>query len=610
MRLLILLALSASPLAAAFEPCGSVPVYDPCEIRIQIPASEAAEHPDPHESVVLRAEFRSPKGGRTKVMPAFWDGGQNFAIRFSPDDEGRWDFRIISNIKALDRKTGSFLAGPAKTPGFIEVFNTRYFRYPLTNTPHFWLGDTVLTLASLPWDRFRDLADQRAEQKFTHMRASVLGSRDRDAPVFGSANGPRVDYFRELDRRVAYLHSLGLVTDLVLGESGAQVEELFPRLRQRDRFVRYVCARYAAYSVTWQVLGEWESHEEGARIASQLASSLDKHDPYSHPKSSGATVTSSPLAEDKWQDYIIQNRVDSALASIEYELHPYPIVNTGIGAGANTTSVRQQAWTVATRGHWITLADSGAEPESPMVEQITFLERFFAQSRYFDLQPHYRIVGGSALALQRVPYRAEQPVGIEYIVYAAKPGLVELIMPKHQYSVSWYNPANGAWLDQKKKFKGDRFRARTPDETSDWVLYLRREGKKQGLNKSFYLESKRPRSRDVEHAQSELPFEIQLPEGNDLEAGREHEFNATLTKNTIAAKRMLWLWTGEVAGSGRRARVLGTTQSGRFGVPADLASSYPATLSVRVTGIDGAGRLFEAFRPYALTPPDDGHPPR
>lgn len=606
MRLLVPLAcvLTAIAPAETFEACDSVPVYSPCEIRIEIPAKEAAEHPNPYSSVTLRAEFRSPKGGRTKVMPAFWDGGRRFTIRFSPDHEGRWDFRIISNVESLDKQIGSFQAEPAKTPGFIEVFNKRYFKYPLTNTPHYWLGDSLLGLGSVPWETFRMAADRRAEQNFTHIRASVLGSPDQASQVFKGPEEPWIEYFRELDRRVAHLHGLGVVTDLVLGNSGDEIERLFPRVRLRDRYVRYVCARYAAYSVTWQVLLEWESHEDGARIASQLARSLDKYDPYSHPKSTGATVTSAPLAEDGWQDYIIQNRVDPALASIEYETHPAPFVNTGVGAGASAAGARRQAWTAATRGHYITLAEAGRDADSGAAEQIAILQRFFAQSRYFDLQPHYRVVGGAALALQRVPYRAEKPVGIEYIVYAEEPGLIELIMPRHEYSVSWYNPADGAWLDQKKKFKGDRFRSRTPDDKRDWVLYVRREGKKQDYNKSFILESKVPRIRDVEHAQSELPFEIQLPDGNEIQAGREHEFNATLTKSTIAAKRMLWLWTGEVAGSGRRSRILGTTQSGRFGVPGELAASYPATLSVRITGIDGAGRLFEAFRPYTLKAPE------
>lgn len=598
------LALTVASPARDFEACESVPVYDPCEISVEISASDAAKHSNPYASVTLRAEFRSPKGGRTKVMPAFWDGGNRFVLRFSPDFEGRWDFRLISNIEALDKQTGSFQAMPARTPGFIEVFNVRYFKYPLSNTPHYWLGAAMLGLGTVPWETFQAVADARAEENFTHMRASVLGPPDNAAQVFKEPEEPWIEYFRELDRRIAYLHGLGFVTDLVLANSGEELERLFPRLRQRDRYVRYVCARYAAFSVTWQGLLEWESHESASKLLEQLAASLEKHDPYSHPKSTGATVSSAPLAQDRWQDYIIQNRVDPALSSIEYEMQRAPFVNTGVGAGANADAARRQAWNAAIRGHYVTFSGSENDAESPGASQMALLQQFFAQSRYFDLQPHYRVVGGAALALQRVPRGAEKAIGIEYIVYAERPGLIELVMPKHGYSVSWYNPSDGTWLDQKKKFKGDRFRSRTPDDDRDWVLYLRREGKKQGYNKSFFLESKAPRIREVEHSPSELPFEIQLPSGNEVQAGREHEFNATLRKSTIAAKRMLWLWTGEVAGAGRGARVLGTVQSGSFAVPSGLARSYPATLSVRLVGLDGAGRLFEAFRPYALRPPD------
>lgn len=602
------LALAAAAPAQDYETCTSVPVYEPCEIRLELSTAEAAEHPNPYSSITLRAEFRSPKGGRTKVMPAFWDGGRRFVLRFSPDYEGRWDFRIISNLGRLDKQTGSFQALAARTPGFIEVFNTRYFKYPLTNTAHFWLGDSMLELGIVPWETFRAVVEKRAEQKFTHLRALVLGPPDTAVQVFKSPEEPWIEYFRELDRRVAYLHGLGFVTDLVLGGAAGELEKLFPRLRQRDRYIRYVCARYASYSVTWQGVLEWESYTSAAKLLEQLAASLDKYDPYSHPKATGAAVTSTALAADEWQDYFIQNRVARALASIEYETQLAPFVNTGVGIDADADTARKQAWTVASRGHNISLSSGGRladppSPDSPAAHQIALLGDFFAQTRYFDLQPHYRVVGGSALALQRVPYRAENLIGIEYIVYAEDPGLIELVIPKHEYSVSWYNPTDGAWLDQKKKFKGDRFRSRTPDDRHDWVLYVRREGKKKGYNKSFILESKKVRIRDVEHSPTELPFEIQLPDASELEAGREHEFNATLQKNTIAAKRMLWLWTVEVAGSGRGRRILGSTQSGTFLVPDGIAGSYPATLSVRLTGLDGAGRLFEAFRPYALRSP-------
>ena len=101
----------------------------------------------------------------------------------------------------------------------------------------------------------------------------------------------------------------------------------------------------------------------------------------------------------------------------------------------------------------------------------------------------------------------------------------------------------------------------------------------------------------------ELPFEIQLPDQQRLTAGDAPDFNATLTKSTRTAKQMLWLWTGEVAGSGFAPRVLGTTQYGNFEIPTNLTKRYPGTLSVRLMGLDGAGRLFEAFKAFTLEKP-------
>ena len=170
------LALAVASQGSDFQACESAPVYEPCEIRFEIPEADAGDPSKLYSDTVLRAEFRSPKGGRTKVMPAFWDGGNRFVLRFSPDYVGRWDYRIISSIDGLDRRTGSFQAVEARTTGFIEVFNTRYFKYPLSSKPHYWLGASMAGSGSVPWDEFLAIAEKRAEQE-VHAHAS-LGAGD------------------------------------------------------------------------------------------------------------------------------------------------------------------------------------------------------------------------------------------------------------------------------------------------------------------------------------------------------------------------------------------------------------------------------------------------
>ena len=54
--------------------CEPTPLYEACEIEIVIGKTAIKEHPNPYMDIQLRGEFRSPKSGRTLVMPAFWDG--------------------------------------------------------------------------------------------------------------------------------------------------------------------------------------------------------------------------------------------------------------------------------------------------------------------------------------------------------------------------------------------------------------------------------------------------------------------------------------------------------------------------------------------------------
>ena len=86
-RVALLSLLMAGALRAEVSVCQSTPLYEPCELAFEMTDAEAERHPNPYDSVELRAEFRSPKGGRTQVMSGFWDGGRSFKIRFSPDFE-------------------------------------------------------------------------------------------------------------------------------------------------------------------------------------------------------------------------------------------------------------------------------------------------------------------------------------------------------------------------------------------------------------------------------------------------------------------------------------------------------------------------------------------
>lgn len=612
----------------ALEVCESVAVYEPCEISLDLSAAEIEAHPNPYVSVELRAEFRSPNKGTTYVMPAFWDGGSTFRIRFSPLDEGRWDFRLISNIESLDKKIASFNASPPRTPGFVRIFNMRYFRYDQPETAHFWMGDTCYKFATIPFDTFRALIDARAEQKFNHLRGLVLGPDESAETVLSDPDRPPAEYFREVDRRVAYMNSKGITYDLLLAGDQNQLANLLPDRRQRERYVRYLVARYAAMNITWQGVQEWEEYDDGVRLLKEINDHIGEMDPYKHPRSTHAVTTSGALFEEGWLDYVVQQSSSTDLAAVEYEMYPVPHVNTEFGyedSGAgkshghhvDTTEFRHRMWRAAMNGQYVTFGNTGTYggrkfdvdarfADSPGARQMTHLYDFFTQTRYWDLETYPRVAGGPAMSLELSRYRSERMTGIEYMMYVEEPRSIELLMAKGKYDVSWFNPVDGTWVHEKDKFKGERFTASsTPDPSHDWVLYVRREGKKEGMNKSYYLESRRPKPKEIESRPSEVPFEIQLPEARELVAGEKYEFNTTLTKDSVVAKRTRWVWAAEVPGSKTGYRILGSGQFGKFRIPTKFTDRYPTTIQVRLIGVDGLRRLYEAIGTYKLLGPKE-----
>ena len=607
-RLLLLLFTTAS-LAVAQTPCKSAPVYEPCDIEFELTEQEAAAHPNPYLTVELRAEFRNARGD-TFRLPGFWDGGRHFKVRFAPLLEGQWDFRITSNLERFSGKTGSFTATKATAPGFVVPFNIHHFRYADQNRAHLWMGDTCYRFTAIPMDSFRGLIDLRAAQKFNHLRGLVLG--DDASKVFPTPDQIVPEHFQAVDERVRYMNQKGITFDLILAGGHNQLLKLLPNWRQRERFLRYLVARYAAMNLTWQGVLDYETYDNGGGMLKDVNELLRQIDPYRHPRSTHTLQTSATLSGTGWLDYIVQNSSEPNLFAIEYQLYPQAFVNTGLGqedsgagkSGASdvdTDTLRKRIWNAAINGQYVTYANTGTsgvgstpldmrQADSPGARQMTHLYNFFEQTRYFDLQPYFRVDGGRALALEET----------EYIVYLEKPAPVDLIIHKSGYQVSWYNPLDGTWT-KEKDFKGERYTSPgPPDKSHDWVLYVRREGHKEGMNRSYKLESHRPVMQTVEVSKTESPFEIQLPGEATLTVGRPLDFNATLKKDNRVTKKMLWLWTGEAPASGVGYRVLAATTAGQFTIPADVSRQYPTTFFIRLFGLDGNGKLFAADRVYSL----------
>ncbi len=201
MRAVVLILLAAVS-SFAQSTCPATPAWSPCDLAFDL---EPSENP---ASFDLRAEFRSPHH-RTYLMHAFRDGDRHFIIRFSPTEEGAWEYRTTSILSRFDGQMGQFIASSSDSPGFVRVANVHHFATE-NNQPHLWMATALDRFTAIPRAEFDQLVEQRIKEKFTHLRVTIDAGAD----------------IREAGDRILAINQRGLVADVVLaaipGESSGQ----------------------------------------------------------------------------------------------------------------------------------------------------------------------------------------------------------------------------------------------------------------------------------------------------------------------------------------------------------------------------------------------------
>jgi Domain of unknown function (DUF5060)/Protein of unknown function (DUF4038) len=596
-RLALLAALMVAGVRAQ-EPsaCNNTPAYSSCEIVFELSDAAAAKYPEPYKSVEMRVEFRSPRH-RTLAVPAFWDGGRRMVVRFAPTEGGAWDYRISSNVSELDGKTGGFTAAASASPGFIHAENVHHWAYAEKDArglyqAHLWMGATEMGFAFEDEAGFRAMADARAAQKFNHVRGTIWGTGGE--AIYRGPDAPVLEQFKKLDARILYLNQKGIAADLILGPDTAALVKAFPAWEQRRRFIRYLAGRYAAMNVTWQMVEHFEDAVDGRPLLKEMGTVMKELDPYQHPRTSGARITSGPLLDDGWMNFAAYGTSDDNVGAIEHQIYGVPFVNLEMGregAGEmDAAAFRKRLWNTTMNGQAPTYANTSggaAGANAAGAKQMTVWFDFFSDTRYWELEPYFDVDGGRALALEDT----------EYVVYMEKAGPLELTVEKHAYEAYWINPADGAAT--KVKFKGEHFTGAPPNASHDWVLHVVREGRVEGMNKSYKFESRDIVLQEVESNSPKVPFAIEQPV-DDLNVRVSPPFATKITKETRATRSMLWLWTGDVSADGQGYRVLATGAKGVMRPLTGIANRYPAVMHVRVYGMNANGKVYALDRAFQL----------
>lgn len=577
--LCINVSLSASTLPLCSQ---SASTFLPCELNFDYQDGELPAGTSPFKDDLLSVEFRSPEHS-TILMHAFWNGGRNLRVRFSPTSTGTWTYHVISSLKRYDNQESTFTAADSGNAGMVSVANLRHWR-TTNKKPHLWLSAEVPFLA-VEQSTLDAWLDQRKHDGFTHIRGTLL-TANAGAKPFNATLQPDLSYFATLDDRLLAAANRGFTLDLVLAGQSFVNSGALNDHDARDAIVRYLVARYGGLNVTWQGIERFEDAPDSRALLQDLGSSLKKYDGDQHPRSTDARNSSSPLLQDGWMNYLIEAVPDPQFAAVEHQFTHQPEIHV-----INATcpdAFRHELWNCTTNGEYPSIAYESLKNEAN-ARAVHAWYQVVSDTRHWELEPYFDVDGARAVGLQEV----------EYLAYAENPGIVEITLPKHKYNPVWVNPATGDEIPLKD-YKGEVFSRQTPDTAHDWVLQVPREGHKESMLKYYYFESQDPPVQEIEVDAAKTPFEIVDPSGDQINPAIPIPFQVKITRANRASRHMQYVWWGEVVAGGQGARLLGLGSSGNFLIPKELSAQRGASLNVRLLAINANGKAYEVDRVYQM----------
>jgi hypothetical protein len=244
-------------------------------VMLELSFTAQQPHDDPFNNVTLDAVFTDPNG-KTLRVPAFWDGGDKWKVRYASPITGTHRFRTecsdkrdigLHNVSGTVEISPYHGTNPFYQHGPIQVAADRRHLQYADGTPFFWLADTwwMGLCHRLRWpNEVKTLAADRKKKGFNVIQ--IVAGLYPDMPPFdprgaNEAGFPweekyariRPKYFDAADKRLEYLVDQGF-SPCIVGAWGYFMPMMgVDKARQHWR---YLIARYGALPVVWCAAGE------------------------------------------------------------------------------------------------------------------------------------------------------------------------------------------------------------------------------------------------------------------------------------------------------------------------------------------------------------------
>ena len=99
-----------------------LPRYESLEMTVAL----AAEYDNPYDAreVSLDGTFTAPDGSEM-LIPGFWDGDESWRMRFTPSQEGEWQYALTTTDAngTSEANKGSFNVTPSELHGWLQPGN-------------------------------------------------------------------------------------------------------------------------------------------------------------------------------------------------------------------------------------------------------------------------------------------------------------------------------------------------------------------------------------------------------------------------------------------------------------------------------------------------------
>lgn len=287
---------------------------------------------------LVQVTFTGTEGeaqGKRYAMTGFWDGGNNWRVRFAPPYTGTWSYTSISNDPGLNGNSGTIICAgwsveeknqnPVRR-GFVRVCKTgnrpgRYFEYA-DGTPFLWIGDTWWnwTKRGIYFSSFKKMADDRAAKGFSVGQLFLAGNGwGRISSLLDPTwNILDTAHMQKVDSMIVYANSKGITVWIHGWWSRKDIDKTIGTEKMR-RYWRYLVNRFAAYNVIWIMAGEYNMNNYGGlglQFWKDLGKLIKSEDPYdrivsAHPTppawSGGAEApqwsTGDVMHSESWLDY-------------------------------------------------------------------------------------------------------------------------------------------------------------------------------------------------------------------------------------------------------------------------------------------------------------------